>query len=72
MAAQQETKPVEDSVAKVDDDIAVGSDLEFQRAWWKFEKIAWFFLSLILLADWREYSAGVRWRMPNNGLRTAA
>jgi hypothetical protein len=51
MPAQQETKPVEDTVPKVDNDIAVGSDLEFQRGWWRFERIAWIALSLLLAGD---------------------
>ncbi len=44
-------KPVEDSVPKVDHAIAVGEDLEFQRRWWRFERIAWVFLGLIVLCD---------------------
>jgi hypothetical protein len=51
MPTQQETKPVGDTVPKVDNDIAVGSDLQFQRGWWRFERIAWIGLSLILAAD---------------------
>jgi hypothetical protein len=51
MAAAGQTKPVGDSVAKVNNEIAVGSDLEFQRRWWRFEHIAWFFLSALLLAN---------------------
>ncbi len=35
----------------VDGAIAVGEDLEFQRKWWRFEKIVWSFFVLILLAD---------------------
>ena len=45
------TKPVEDSVAKVNDEIAVGEDLEFQRKWWRFENIAWIFFALIIVLD---------------------
>ena len=44
-------KPVEDSVPKVDNAIAVGEDLEFQRRWWKFEHAAWVFFGLIILCD---------------------
>lgn len=51
MPITQETKPVRDSVPKVDNEIAVGSDLEFQRSWWRFERIAWTVLSVILIAD---------------------
>ena len=44
-------KPVEDSVAKVNREVAVGEDVEFQRKWWRFEKSVWIIFSLILLAD---------------------
>src|SRR5436309_3501365 len=43
--------PVEDSVPKVEGDVAVGEDLEFQRKWWKFEKIIWPILMVIVLVD---------------------
>ncbi|MBV8570703.1 MAG: hypothetical protein JO319_08820 [Acidobacteriaceae bacterium] len=45
------TKPVEDTVPKVNDEVAVGSDLEFQYRWWKFERIVWTFFLLIVIAD---------------------
>jgi hypothetical protein len=45
------TSPVEDSVPKVDDRIAVGENLDFQRKWWKFENAIWMFFLLILVAD---------------------
>jgi len=45
------SKPVEDTVAKVDGEVAVGEDLEFQRKWWKFERVAWILFTLILLLD---------------------
>ena len=43
------SKSIDDSVAKVDGEVAVGEDLEFQRKWWKFERAVWAFFSLILL-----------------------
>lgn len=43
--------PVEDSVPKISDEIAVGEDLEFQRKWWRFEQIVWPILLLIVVAD---------------------
>jgi hypothetical protein len=43
--------PVEDSVPKVDNAVAVGEDLDFQRKWWKFEHIIWIVFGVILLAD---------------------
>ncbi len=45
------TKPVEDSVPQVDNAIAVGEDLEFQRRWWKFERAIWVFFAVLLVAD---------------------
>lgn len=49
--AQSKTKPVEDTVAKIDNEIAVGSDIEFQRRWWKFEHVAWTVLTLMVALD---------------------
>jgi hypothetical protein len=45
------TKPVEDSVSKVNDEVAVGEDLQFQRKWWRFENAAWAFFTLIIILD---------------------
>lgn len=45
------TKPIEDTVPKLDDRIAVGEDLKFQRRWWRFERGIWIFFILILIAD---------------------
>ena len=42
---------IDDSVPKVDDDIAVGEDIEFQRKWWRFETVVWSFFLLVLVAD---------------------
>ena len=44
-------KPVEDTVPKVNDDVAVGADLEFQRRWWRFEHIVWAAFTLIVILD---------------------
>ena len=49
MPVSHETRPVEDSVPKVNDELAVGSDLEFQGRWEKLETIVWFFLVIFLL-----------------------
>ncbi len=46
-----ESKPVEDSVPKVDNAVAVGENLDFQRKWWRFERATWVFFSLLILAD---------------------
>ena len=43
--------PVSDSVPKVDNAVAVGEDLQFQRHWWRFEHIVWWFFGLVLLGD---------------------
>jgi hypothetical protein len=51
MATKPYTKPVEDSVAKVNDEVAVGEDLEFQRKWWRFENAAWIVFALIIVLD---------------------
>ncbi len=44
-------KPVEDSVPKINDEVAVGENLEFQRSWWKFEHAIWIFFALLIAAD---------------------
>ena len=43
------SKSIDDSVAKVDGEVAVGEDLEFQRKWWKFERAIWVFFFLVLV-----------------------
>lgn len=48
---QSPTRPIENSIDRVNDDIAVGSDLEFQHKWWRFERIFWAVLVLLVLAD---------------------
>ena len=45
------TAPVEDSVAKVGNEVAVGEDLEFQRRWWKFERLIWIVFATIVVLD---------------------
>jgi len=45
------TEPVQDSVARVNDELAVGSDLDFQRRWWKFERGVWIFFTLLIVLD---------------------
>jgi hypothetical protein len=46
-----QTAPVEDSVAKVNNELAVGSDLEFQKRWWRFEKFIWVLFTLIVVLN---------------------
>lgn len=45
------TSPVGDSVPKLDGDIAVGENLDFQRRWWLFERVVWGFFLLLILCD---------------------
>jgi len=45
------TKPIEDSISKVNDEIAVGSDLEFQHKWWRFTRVMWAVFTVIVIAD---------------------
>jgi hypothetical protein len=40
--------PVGDSVPKVNEEVAVGEDIEFQRKWWVLEKIVWTTFLVIL------------------------
>lgn len=42
---------VADSVPKVKNEVAVGEDLEFQRKWWRFERIIWPILLAIVVID---------------------
>ena len=51
MATKPFSEPVEDSVAKVNDEVAVGEDLDFQRKWWRFENAAWVIFTLIIVLD---------------------
>ena len=51
MATDVQIKPIEDSVAKTGGSVAVGEDLGFQEAWWKFERGVWVLFALILVAD---------------------
>jgi hypothetical protein len=51
VASSVKTKPVEDTVPKIGNELAVGEDLEFQRRWWRFERIVWTIFLLILVAD---------------------
>jgi hypothetical protein len=51
MVTKPVSSPVEDSVARVNDEVAVGEDLDFQRKWWRFENAAWVFFTLIIVLD---------------------
>lgn len=49
MTGTEFTAPVIDSVPKIDNEVAVGEDLDFQRRWWRFEKITWAVFGVLLL-----------------------
>ena len=52
MAEKNQLDPVTgDEVAKVDNAVAVGEDLQFQERWWSFERIIWTVFILIVIAD---------------------
>jgi hypothetical protein len=51
MPGSTRIRPVEDTVPKVDNEIAVGEDLEFQRKWWRFERIIWIFFTIVVVLD---------------------
>lgn len=50
MAAPQPTHPPE-NFPRIDGSISVSEDMDFQRRWWRFQRIAWFVLVAILIAD---------------------
>jgi len=51
MAQAAYTEPVRQTVARVNDEVAVGEDLAFQRAWWRFERGVWVFFVLVIALD---------------------
>ena len=51
MATETLSKPVENSVAKVNEEVAVGENLEFQGKWWRFETAVWIVFTIIILCD---------------------
>lgn len=51
MAVHSPTKPIEDSVPQVNNEVAVGSDLQFQRRWWVFERAIWILFTIIVIMD---------------------
>lgn len=51
MVTEAFSKPVENTVAKVNDEVAVGEDLEFQKKWWRFENLVWVLFTLIIVCD---------------------
>lgn len=51
MSSAPRTRPIEDSVPKLNNELAVGEDLNFQRRWWRFEHGVWFVFALIVALD---------------------
>jgi hypothetical protein len=51
MVTNSFSQPVEEPVSKVNDEIEVGEDLDFQRKWWRFENFVWVIFSLIIVLD---------------------
>jgi hypothetical protein len=51
MSRPPKTKPVEDTVAMVNNELAVGADLKFQRRWWRFERVIWVLFTLLVILD---------------------
>lgn len=49
--ASARTRPVEDSIPKISNELAVGENIEFQRRWWRFEHIVWWVFTAILVLD---------------------
>ncbi len=51
MGSSTHTEPISDSITKVNDEVAVGSDLDFQRRWWRFERTIWIVFICIVILD---------------------
>jgi hypothetical protein len=51
MVTEPFSRPVKDRVAKVNDEIEVGENLDFQRKWWRFENVVWILFTLIIVLD---------------------
>lgn len=51
MSSQARTSPVRDTIPKIENELAVGEDLEFQRRWWRFEHVVWAVFTVIIVLD---------------------
>lgn len=78
MSQKPRTEPVGDPIAKVNDEVAVGADLEFQKRWWAFERIVWLIFTGVIILDVLGFfgrgpvaqgSSGNRRRQGASGLR---
>lgn len=50
MPASQPSHPP-DNYPRVEGSVSVSEDMEFQNAWWRFERISWYVLAAVLVAD---------------------
>jgi len=51
MPQMPKLKPVEDTVSKVDNELAVGSDPDFQRRWIRMERVVWILFGMFIILD---------------------
>jgi hypothetical protein len=51
MSSPARTRPVEDSIPKINNELAIGENLDFQRRWWRFEHWTWILFTLIVVLD---------------------
>jgi hypothetical protein len=51
MPTETPTKPVDNPVSKVNNELDVGADMEFQKRWWRFENIVWIAFTVVILLD---------------------
>lgn len=49
--ASSSSTPIKDSVPKINNEVAVGEDLAFQRRWWHFERAVWIFFAVVVVLD---------------------
>lgn len=63
MPEQTLESEVKDSVARINKEVAVGEDLQFQERWWRFERTVWILFLFILLCTF----AGLLGRGPLAG-----
>src|SRR5690348_10507214 len=61
-ADRQEPRPVDQTshISSLDDELEAGSDMVFERRWWRFERVTWAAMLLLVLAG----AAGVFGRGP--------
>src|SRR4051794_17000759 len=41
--------PDEHATSRVNNELSVGSDMQFQRKWWRFEKVIWWLLLFVVV-----------------------